>query len=129
MDTTFVDVDGHIMEPTELRQEYIEPEYRDRALRIEVDEKRLECVSVDGRKSWFGQGGTLGALGAIGKDVRPDLDLGKIGWRDAMVPGGYDPHERIKVMDAENIDTTLPVSEESKAKILWDNCARLYGFS
>ena len=107
MESTFVDVDGHIMEPPGLWQEYIDPEYKDRALRIAQDEKGLEYLSVDGKKAWFMQGGTLGALGAIEQDVRPFLTPGKISWKDAMLPGGHDPHERIKVMDAEEIDTTL----------------------
>ena len=107
MKETFVDVDGHIMEPSNLWLDYIEPEYRDHALRIDVDEDGLEYLNVDGSKSYFARGGTLGALGAIGQDVRPFLEPGRISWDEAMVPGGYNPDERVKVMDAEKIDMTL----------------------
>ncbi len=107
MATKFIDVDGHIMEPQDLWQDYIEPEYRDRALKIERNEKGLEYLSIDNQEIQLMQGGTLGTFGAIGKDIRPYLVPGNINWKEAMVPGGYDPHERVKVMDEEGIDMTL----------------------
>ena len=103
----YIDVDGHILEPSDLWVEYIEPKYRDRTLKILEDDKGLEYLSIDGKPSWFAQGGTLAALGAIGQDAHPFLEPGKIKWEDALLPGGYDPHERVKVMDAERIDQTL----------------------
>ena len=107
MNATFVDIDGHIMEPANLWQDYIDPEYRDHALKISKDENGLEYLNVDGKKSFFGRGGALGALGAIGKDARPYLEPGRISWDEAMVPGGYIASERAKVMDDERIDMTL----------------------
>ena len=105
--TPYIDVDGHILEPASLWVDYIESKYRDRTLRILEDDKGLEYLSVDGKPSWFAQGGTLGALGAIGQDVNPFLEPGRVKWEDALLPGGYDPHERVKVMDHEGIDQTL----------------------
>ena len=107
MDTRFIDVDGHIMEPQDLWQDYIEPKFRDRALKIEKNEKGWEHLSLDGRQVPWMQGGTLGTFGAIGKDIRPYLIPGNISWREAMLPGSYDPHERVKVMDAEGIDMSF----------------------
>ena len=105
--TPYIDVDGHILEPADLWLNYIEPKYRDRTLKIAEDEHGLEYLSVDGKPSWFAQGGTLGALGAIGQDVNPFLEPGKIKWEDALLPGGYDPHERVKVMDEEGIGKSM----------------------
>ena len=104
----YIDVDGHILERHGLWEDYIEPKYRARALKILEDEEGLEYLSVDGQPSWFFRGGTLGALGAIGQDVQPFREPGRIKWEDPILPrGGYDPHERVKVMDAEGIDQTL----------------------
>ena len=105
--TPYIDVDGHILKPADLWLNYIEPKYRDRTLKIAEDEHGLEYLSVDGKPSWFAQGGTLGALGAIGQDVNPFLEPGKIKWEDALLPGGYDPHERVKVMDEEGIGKSM----------------------
>lgn len=107
MKTQYIDVDGHILEPHGCWVDYIEPPYRDRALKILEDENGLEYLSVDGKPSTFARGGTLGAMGAIGQDVAPYLEPGRIKWEDALPAGSYDPHERIKVMDEEGIDKTL----------------------
>ena len=42
MSATFVDIDGHITEPANLWQDYIDPEYRDHAIKISKDENGLE---------------------------------------------------------------------------------------
>ena len=76
--TPYIDVDGHILEPANLWMDYIEPKFRDRTLKIAEDDKGLEYLSIDGKPSWFAQGGTLGALGAIGQDVNPFLEPGRI---------------------------------------------------
>jgi len=110
MDTSarYIDVDGHILEPSGIWEEYIEPKYRDRALKILKDDKGLEYLSIDGKPSLFGSGGTLGALGAMGQDVHPFREPGRIEWEAPELPrGGFDPNERVKVMDAEGIDQTL----------------------
>lgn len=105
--TPYIDVDGHILEPANLWMDYIEPKFRDRTLKIAEDDQGLEYLSIDGKPSWFAQGGTLGALGAIGQDVNPFLEPGRIKWDDALLPGGYDPHARIKVMDEEGIAKSM----------------------
>ena len=69
MPPKFVDIDGHIMEPSHLWLDYIDPESRGHALKISKDENGLEQLPLDGKKSFFGRGGALGPLGAIGKDV------------------------------------------------------------
>ena len=105
--TPYIDVDGHILEPANLWMDYIEPKFRDRTLKIAEDDQGLEYLSIDGKPSWFAQGGTLGAMGAIGQDVNPFLEPGRIKWEDALLPGGYDPHARIKVMDEEGIGKSM----------------------
>ena len=43
---TYVDVDGHILEPSNMWKEYIEPEFRERTVEILLDEKGLEYLGV-----------------------------------------------------------------------------------
>ena len=45
-----VDADGHILEPPTLWEEYIDPAFRDRALRFRIDEHGLEELEIDGRR-------------------------------------------------------------------------------
>ena len=73
MPAKFVDIDGHIMEPANLWLDYIEPEYREHALRISEDEDGLEYLNVDGKKSYFGRGRLVGGLGGnrAGREAVP----------------------------------------------------------
>ena len=66
-DIRYVDVDGHILEPADLWLEYIEPAFRDRAMRVEEDRAGLECWSVDRRPIAFFSGGTAADAASIGK--------------------------------------------------------------
>jgi hypothetical protein len=44
-----VDADGHILEPADLWETYLEPRYRDRALRIVLDDDGLEQLEIGGQ--------------------------------------------------------------------------------
>lgn len=46
-----IDCDGHILEPPDLWEAYLEPEYRDRALRIRIGDDGFEQLLIDGRPS------------------------------------------------------------------------------
>ena len=48
MPAQFVDVDGHILEPSNLWIDNLEPEFKHRALRLEKDDEGLEYWSFDG---------------------------------------------------------------------------------
>ncbi|MEE9248606.1 MAG: amidohydrolase, partial [Dehalococcoidia bacterium] len=62
MPPKIVDIDSHVLEPTNIWEENIEPKYRDRALRLKTDENGLEYLQVNGVKprGHFIQGGLLG---------------------------------------------------------------------
>ncbi len=73
-----VDADGHILEPADTWVKYIDPRYRDRALRIERDERGYEVLLLDNKPMEILRGvlGMLGGIGSvlpvvIGKVVRP----------------------------------------------------------
>ena len=44
-----IDADGHILEPPDLWERYLEPRYRDRALRIRTDDEGLEYLEIGGK--------------------------------------------------------------------------------
>ena len=45
-----IDCDGHILEPPDLWETYLEPAYRDRALRIRVGDDGFEFLEIDGQR-------------------------------------------------------------------------------
>src|ERR1043166_3817017 len=60
-----VDADGHILEAPNLWEKYLEPKYRDRAVRIRKDERGLEYLEVDGKPSKITRGGAPSFLGVM----------------------------------------------------------------
>ena len=103
-----VDGDGHVMEPEDLWPRFLEPQWRDRAIRIARDAEGIENLLIDGKSHKLVRG-KLGTLGGIG--MQDDLEAlftpGARSYQDGLVPGGYDPAARIKVLDDEGIDIVL----------------------
>jgi predicted TIM-barrel fold metal-dependent hydrolase len=103
-----VDADGHILEPPDLWETYLEPRYRDRALRFVRDEDGLEELEIGGTRSKMSRRGFPSTLGAMGDpDLRAmQLDPERTYVHEAPF-GSMDPGERLKVLDAEGIDAVV----------------------
>jgi predicted TIM-barrel fold metal-dependent hydrolase len=106
---TVVDSDGHILEPPDLWEKYLEPKYRDRAIRLRHDRRGWEYFEIAGEMSRTLRGGALGALGGAYQDPRELLTPGKLTyWEVAQrTPGAIDPDARVREMDAEGIDAAI----------------------
>jgi uncharacterized protein len=103
-----VDADGHILEPPDLWERYLEPQHRDRALRFVLDENGLEELEIGGKRSVMSRRGFPSTLGAMGD---PDLramqkDPQRTYLREAPY-GSMDPKERLELLDAEGIDAVV----------------------
>ena len=53
-----VDADGHILEPLDLWDNYIDPEFRERRPRFVIDENGKERLSVEGQAAGPTRGGS-----------------------------------------------------------------------
>ena len=101
-----VDADGHVLEPRDVWQKYLEPGLRERAIRIEDDAEGFEVLMVDDTPH-LSLRGRLGALGGIEMSSKELMTPGMRRYEDGCVPGGYDPAARLSVMDDEGIDVAL----------------------
>jgi uncharacterized protein len=103
-----VDADGHILEPEDLWPRFLEPRWRDRAIRIEKDAEGMENLLIDGKSHQLVRG-RLGILGGVGMqdDLEALMTPGARTYQDGLVPGGYDPAARLQVLDEEGIDVVL----------------------
>lgn len=106
---TVVDSDGHILEPPDLWEKYLEPKYRDRAIRLRHDSRGWEYFEIAGQMSRTLRGGALGALGGAYQDPRELLTPGKLTYWEVAnrTPGAIDPDARVREMDAEGIDAAI----------------------
>ena len=103
-----IDADGHILEPPDLWEKYIDPQYRDRALRFIVDDNGLEALEIGGTPSVMSRKGFPSTLGAMGDpDLRAmQLDPARTYLLEAPY-GSMDPDERCRLLDAEGIDAVV----------------------
>ncbi len=62
-----IDADGHILEPPDLWERYLEPRYRDRAIRIRVGDDGREFLEIDRKSSVLTTATVLAALGGMKK--------------------------------------------------------------
>ncbi len=96
-----IDADGHVLEPPTLWEDYLEPQYRPRALRIRVDDAGFEYLEIAGKPSQRTRDGSLGLLGAMGDvEARPSPERR---YADTMPFGAGDAHERLELLDRENL--------------------------
>ncbi len=66
-----IDADGHVLEPPDIWEKYIDPEFRDRAIRVRRRrEDGLEVLEIDQRPSKYMTPGGLGSSGAMGKSLQ-----------------------------------------------------------
>jgi predicted TIM-barrel fold metal-dependent hydrolase len=100
-----IDADGHVLEPGWLWERYLEPQYRERAIRIRTDADGLEYLELDGRPSERTVKGALGLMGAMGDaDARPSRERR---YMDHIPFGAGDPTERVTLLERENLTATL----------------------
>jgi predicted TIM-barrel fold metal-dependent hydrolase len=100
-----VDADGHVLEPGDLWENYLEARYKPRALRIGVDDDGFEYLEIDRRPSQRTAKGSLGILGAMGDDdlkPRPDRR-----YADNMPFGSSNAAERLELLKRENLEASL----------------------
>lgn len=94
-----VDCDSHVMEPADLWQRYLEPKFRDRAIRIE-ERDGVETLVIGEEPMLEGR---LAGLG--GAHVpRGELFSGKLRYADGCEPASYDPLARVRMLDEWQVD-------------------------
>jgi uncharacterized protein len=98
-----IDADGHVLEPVDLWDTYIDPAFRDRAPRLFVDSDGKERLRVEDKVLGSPKG--LGLLGAIGArhGAVSDVTMKYVEGRK----GGFDPHARIVDLDLDGIDAAF----------------------
>src|SRR5258708_20062850 len=98
-----IDADGHILEPLDLWDKYMDPGFHERRPRFVIDDNGKERLSVDGKL--LGNPRGIGSLGSVG--VRQGaVKLDSLKYAEGK-KGGFDPHARIVDMDADGIDAAF----------------------
>jgi len=97
-----VDADGHVCEPADLWTRGLPASMREQAIRLRWNDDTGydECLVEDRMATDRG----LVGLGNAGEDF---VEFGRGRHYEDLNPAGFDPHERVKVLDAEGIDVSV----------------------
>jgi predicted TIM-barrel fold metal-dependent hydrolase len=110
-----VDCDSHVMEPPDLWERYLEPEFRDRAIRVVKDPgDGMEVLLIDNQPLLKG---TLAALGGANLDRQLLFTPGAMTYLDGCPPASYRPEQRVKMLDEWGVDAGVLFPTVG---ILWD---------
>src|SRR5579883_769668 len=127
-----IDADGHILEPPDLWERYLEPKYRERAVRIRVGDDGFEFLEIDRRRAQLTSSALLASLGGMKKlrEMGDQVEAFNASRRDILkrnaeqrhaifdslstgrpedtylsgcAPGAMDLKERLEILDREGI--------------------------
>jgi len=103
-----IDGDGHVLEPVDLWDKYIDAPYKSRAPKLIREENDAELLFIEGRLQTIAEGdiGNMQSVGIPNWDWRTQ-PMKEISYAKDSHPGGFDPHQRIKDMDIEGIDVAV----------------------
>jgi hypothetical protein len=102
-----IDADGHILEPPDLWKRYMDAKYRDRAICIKTDDRDLEYLELDGKKSKLSAHGALGFLGGMGKTAQETIPSPERTYVRGAPFGSMDAKERLQLLDQEGTDKSI----------------------
>jgi predicted TIM-barrel fold metal-dependent hydrolase len=103
-----VDADGHVLEPPDVWERYIEPAYRHRAMRVRRGADGRDFLEIDGRPARLTTPDMLGGFGGMGKSL-DDLTAAVLSGRYAenAPPAATDPAARVALLDRDGISHAL----------------------
>lgn len=95
-----IDADSHVLEPPDLWETRLDPQYRDRGVRIR-DVGGVETLEIGGSVVMQG---TLAGLGGAHIVPRTQLFSGTMRYLDGCPPPSYDAHARAALYDEWGVD-------------------------
>ncbi|HKA54365.1 MAG TPA: amidohydrolase family protein [Candidatus Binatia bacterium] len=103
-----IDADGHVLEPLDTWEKYIDPPYRDRAIRVRTDGEGKEYLEIEGHPSKFFNIKTFTILGGMGRSSgQLNADLKEKTYVEAAPFGSMDAKERVALLDREGLRAAI----------------------
>ena len=103
-----IDADGHVLEPPDVWERYLEPAYRARAIRVRRGGDGRDFLEIDGRPARLTTPEMLGGLGGMGKSLE-ELAAACLAGRyaESAPPAATDPAARLRLLDHDGIARAL----------------------
>jgi predicted TIM-barrel fold metal-dependent hydrolase len=103
-----IDADGHVLEPPDVWERYVEPAYRSRAIRVRRGADGRDALEIDGRPARLTTPEMLGGLGGMGKSVA-ELAAACVAGRyaESAPAAATDAAARLALLDGDGIAKAL----------------------
>ena len=103
-----IDADGHVLEPPDLWQRYVEPAWRSRAIRVARQPDGRDALLIDGRPARLTTAEMLGGFGGMGKSLDELAAACLSGhYAENLPAAATDPIARLALLDADGIAQAL----------------------
>jgi predicted TIM-barrel fold metal-dependent hydrolase len=102
-----IDADGHILEPPSLWDNYLDPQFRGRGIKINRDEHGMELLEYDGKPAQMMRHGVLHTLGGMGRTLEQLKPSAEKTYLNSAPLGSMDVKERLKLLDQDGIDKAI----------------------
>ena len=102
-----IDADGHVLEPAQMWDDYLEEKYRSRAIKIKSDDRGLEYLEYDGKPAQMLPHGVLHTMGAMGRPADQLLPAPDRTYANSAPFGSMSATERIQLLDQDGIDKAI----------------------
>jgi len=106
--TSPIDVDGHILEPPDIWSRYVDPRWRERAIRVRRGDDGRDFLEIDGKPAVMTTPEMLGGFGGMGKSME-ELAAACLSGRyvDNAPAPAVDASARLALLDRDGIDRAL----------------------
>ena len=107
-DDRLIDADGHVLEPPDVWRRYLEPEWREQAIRVHRGADGRDFLEIEGRPARMTTPEMLGGFGGMGKSLE-DLTAACLSGRyveNAPAPA-IDAGARVELLDCDGIAHAL----------------------
>lgn len=106
--TLVVDADSHVLEPPDMWQRYIEPRFRERAVRVVRADDGRDVLLVDGKPARLTTPEMLGDFGGMGRSLEEQATAALSGrYADNAPAAATDPKARVAQLDREGVQATV----------------------
>src|SRR5438445_9161085 len=103
-----IDADGHVLEPPDVWQRYVDPAYRGRAIRVRRDDDGRDVLEIDGRPARLTTAEMLGGFGGMGKPMEELAQACLAGRYSESAPAAaVDPAARLALLEHDGIDAAI----------------------
>ena len=103
-----IDADGHVLEPPDVWQRYIDPAYRARAIRVRRGADGRDRLEIDGRPARLTTPEMLGGFGGMGKTMEELAHACLAGrYAESAPAAAVDPAARLALLERDGIDAAI----------------------